>query len=101
MKTLFVINPGSTSTVCALFEGEREIKREKLSHSIDELKQYKNSLEQLDFRFKIIEELLAKWDVKKIDGVVGRGGAFKPIISGTYEVNSAMLDDIKEGRVTG
>ncbi|MFA5032648.1 MAG: butyrate kinase [bacterium] len=99
MKTLFVINPGSTSTVCSLFEDEKEVKREKLSHSQEELKQYKNSLEQLGFRFKIIEDLLNKWDVKKIDAAVGRGGPFKPIVSGTYTVNETMLNDVKEGRV--
>lgn len=99
MKIVFAINPGSTSTLCSLFEDEKEVKREKLSHSAEELKQYKTSLDQLEFRAKIIEQLIDKWEIKKLDAVVGRGGPFKPIVSGTYEVNETMLDDVKHGKV--
>ena len=31
-----------------------------------------------------------------MDAVVGRGGLLKPILSGTYNVNDKMLEDIKE-----
>ena len=37
------------------------------------------------------------FDVNTLDAVVGRGGMLKPIPGGTYEVNDALLNDLKVG----
>ena len=37
------------------------------------------------------------FDVNTLDAVVGRGGMLKPIPGGTYEVNEALLNDLKVG----
>jgi butyrate kinase len=37
-------------------------------------------------------------DVNQISAVVGRGGLIKPVESGVYEVNEAMVKDLQEGK---
>ena len=37
--------------------------------------------------------------IEELSAVVGRGGPFKPLESGTYRINEALLKDVGEGRV--
>lgn len=98
---ILVINPGATSTKVALYEDETPIFVEIIRHSGEELNRFETYLDQHSFRREVILKLLAKKGVKpeKLDVVVGRGGPFKPLVSGTYRVNEPMLDDISKGRV--
>ncbi len=98
---ILVINPGATSTKVALYEGENPLFNEVVRHSGEELSKFKTYLEQHSFRRGVILKLLAQKGVRleELDAVVGRGGPFKPLVSGTYQVNKPMLDDIKGGRV--
>ncbi len=98
MNTEFLIlavNPGSTSTKMALFNNEEKVFEETLRHDSDELKKYKGIWDQFDFRKNVIVDFLRNHPsgIKTLSAVVGRGGIFKPIISGTYAVNEEMLDD--------
>ncbi|WP_234122387.1 butyrate kinase [Clostridium hydrogenum] len=95
---LLIINPGSTSTKIAVYEGEKEIFQETLRHSSEEIGKFKSVADQQDFRTEVILGILKKKniDVKDMDAIVGRGGLLKPIPSGTYEVNDSMLKDLKE-----
>lgn len=72
---------------------------ETLRHSTADIETYFNISDQLDFRMKIILSTLNKKtiDLSKLSAVVGRGGLLKPIDSGTYLVNEAMLDDLRIG----
>ena len=96
---ILVINPGSTSTKVAIFENEKEIISENLHHSEDELSQYVNVAEQFSMRFEVIESFLNNQGIhlNEIKGVVGRGGLLHPLQGGTYEVNEAMLKDLRSG----
>ncbi|MCP4154726.1 MAG: butyrate kinase, partial [bacterium] len=38
-----------------------------------------------------------QFDTSKLAGVVGRGGLFRPVVSGTYAINKVMLNDAREG----
>jgi len=95
------INPGATSTKVATYEDKNPLRVEVLRHSSDELKAYLQTLDQLDYRKNIIMKFLQRNNLKIIDlsAVVGRGGAFKPLSSGTYRVSQRMLSDIKSGNV--
>lgn len=101
MYKIVVINPGSTSTLVALYEDTTEIKRKKIEHPAEEIKKFSASLAQLDFRKSIIKQTLDEWGISSIDAVIGRGGLLKPLESGTYRINETMVNDIKEGRVRG
>ena len=47
---VFTVNPGSTSTKIALFEGERKLYSANVSHDAKVLSQYKTLGEQLAYR---------------------------------------------------
>ena len=96
-QKLLIINPGSTSTKIAVFEGSNPVYEKKLTHTSYELEQYQNIIDQLDFRKNAITESLAEFGLMPSDlaCVVGRGGLLPPMDSGTYLVNSNMLNLLK------
>ena len=96
---LLIINPGSTSTKIGVYENEKEVFVETLRHSSDEIAKYDSIFEQKEFRKSVIMNVLKEnnFDVNTLDAVVGRGGMLKPIPGGTYEVNEALLNDLKVG----
>lgn len=99
-KLILAINPGSTSTKISVYEDKKEVFTKTLRHSSEELAPYKSIIDQLDFRTGTIKAALAEnhIDLKDLAVIVGRGGLVKPIPSGVYEVNQAMINDIKEGK---
>ena len=98
MKIL-VINPGSTTTKLALYEDQTPIFEQKIDHAQDQEFQKKFSrpgsvLDQLEDRYKAIEDLLQQSKVDHLDAVVGRGGMLPPTPSGTFTINDKMMDDL-------
>ncbi len=96
---ILVINPGAGSTRVALFKDESPVFEENLKHTPEELKKFPKIIDQYQFRKEKIMELLKikKVDFKSLNAVVGRGGPFKPLTSGTYLVNEKLINDIKTG----
>lgn len=95
---VLAINPGSTTTKIAVYQNMNPIFLKTIRHTIEELDKFDDVISQLNYRKNIIcEELKAaeiNLDLVKI--IVGRGGLVKPIESGVYEVNEAMLRDLKD-----
>jgi butyrate kinase len=98
-KFILVINPGSTSTKVALFEGTNNVNQKNLSHSAEDLAKFDKITQQYDFRKEAIIEWMKELGVSTADliAVVGRGGLLKPMPSGTYKVTGAMIEDLKIG----
>lgn len=73
---VFAINPGSTSTKIALFQGDVEVFSKNITHEAAELKQFREILDQLAYRKKSILEALqeANQSLTGTDAFVGRGG---------------------------
>jgi butyrate kinase len=98
-KQILVINPGSTSTKFAIYADDKPMLVENLRHTDAEMAVFKGKsiLDQHEFRRAFIVEAMSKAGVQLTDlsAVVGRGGLLKPIPSGTYRVNRAMLDDLR------
>ncbi len=96
---LLIINPGSTSTKIGVYEDEKQIFEKTLRHSAEEIGQFETIYSQKDFRKEVILNVLREnnFDINTLDAVIGRGGLLKPIPSGTYEVNKALLEDLKIG----
>jgi butyrate kinase len=96
---IFAINPGSTSTKIAFFEDTKCLWTETQRYEASDLARYANVMEQEQFRFDEISKILDAKGVKPANfaAVVGRGGLLKPIESGTYPVNSRMLEDLAGG----
>ncbi len=96
---ILVINPGSTSTKIAVYDGSERILAEKINHSREEILSFARVVDQFDFRYKIIKEELEKRDIPltTLHAVVGRGGMLHPLTGGTYLVNEKMLADLRAG----
>ncbi len=96
---LLAINPGSTSTKIAVFRNTKEIFLKNIKHSCQEIEAFERITDQYEFRKNTILEELANADinVNHIQIVMGRGGLVKPIKSGVYEVNEALIRDLKIG----
>jgi butyrate kinase len=94
--TILVINPGSTSTKIGVFENQKELFTEGISHSAEELAPYPNVASQYEFRrTRILALLKARgFDLSSLSAIVGRGGMLRPIPSGVYSVNEAMKADL-------
>lgn len=98
-QKILAINPGSTSTKIAVFEGSKELFLKNIKHTSEDLADFKVITDQYEFRKNIILKELesASIDIQDIAAVVGRGGLVKPIPSGIYEVNDKMKADLKKG----
>lgn len=94
---ILVINPGSTSTKVALFKNQEVLKEKTLRHDVSELKNFKNIIEQIDFRKQLILNLIkeSEYKIEDIDIFVGRGGMMKPLKGGTYLITKDMVDDLR------
>jgi butyrate kinase len=98
-ELILAINPGSTSTKIAVFQGTKELFLKNIKHTFDDLSGFKMISEQYEFRKSIILKELesAGFKLKQFAMVVGCGGLVKPIISGVYEVNDALVHDLRVG----
>lgn len=91
---IFTVNPGSTSTKVALFDGEKKLFAANVSHDSKVLEKYGTLEEQLTYRKETIDKLLKENDVnlEGLDACVGRGGGLLAMDGGTYEIDSLVLD---------
>jgi butyrate kinase len=99
---VLAINPGSTSTKIAVYANDRAELKRNLDHAESEMEQFRGRpiLDQLEFRQSCIERELsdAGYGLEQFQAVVGRGGLMRPVASGTYKVNEAMLEDLRSTR---
>ena len=97
---LLALNPGSSSTKFGVFENEKPLFTRNVRHDEAALAAFKDIADQKTFRKQAILEALSEqgFDPKRLSAVVGRGGLLRPLESGTYRVNEAMLKDLKEAR---
>jgi butyrate kinase len=96
---ILAVNPGSTSTKIAVYDGEEELFSVNLKHAAEEIAQYAKIMDQYEFRRDVILETLKDKGIETstLSAVVGRGGLLRPIPGGTYRVNEKMIEDLKQG----
>jgi len=97
---ILAINPGSTSTKIAMFNGEKQVVDETIRHSAEELLKFATIPDQKDLRYQTLITVLNEkgYKIEDIDAIASRGGIIKPIESGTYEINEEMVKDLKTSR---
>lgn len=96
---ILAINPGSTSTKIAVFEGSKPLFLKNITHPHEELQKFKRITDQYEYRKKhIVEELLhSQIKLETINAIVARGGLVNPIKSGVYLINDQMKADLRRG----
>ncbi len=99
-QLMLIINPGSTSTKAALFDGIEKKSEENIRHDAKELGAFDNVADQFDFRMQGINAWIDSLDLKDGDlkTVVGRGAPLKPLEGGSYEINDELLEAVKTAK---
>ena len=94
---VFVVNPGSTSTKVALFQGQKELFNANVAHDAAELEKFPKIQDQLPYRVQTIRNALAEKHVELtgVDACVGRGGSLLPLEGGTYKADGLLLEHAK------
>lgn len=97
---MLIINPGSTSTKTALFDGDTKVTDQVVRHDADELARFDNVADQLEYRMKGINEWIDSLELKpeQLKAVIGRGAPLRPLEGGSYEITEVMLDDLHNMR---
>lgn len=94
MKKILVINTGSTSTKIAVYEDDRMLLDENITHSAEELASCENLTDQLPVRQREIEQVLDRKGIAtdQFDGIAARGGTFGMVKGGAYLVEEHLLN---------
>ena len=97
---VFAVNPGSTSTKIALFEGETVVFSRNVSHDAAKLKEFPEISDQFNYRKETILKELAEGGISlaDVDAYAGRGGGMTSTEGGVYTVNKKMLEDARSGK---
>jgi len=98
-RLILAVNPGGTSTKTGLYSEDHLVFEESVHHEPSDLEPFAKTVDQIDFRTDIVLGVLKEkgYELKDLAAVVGRGGTFKPLASGTYRVNRKLLEDIADG----
>ena len=97
---ILVINPGSTSTKLALFEGGNAVKEINIKHSLEEVDRSKPVNSQIEMRTEAVERFLEETGValSTLDCIMARGGLLKPLEGGVYRVDENLCSDLYSGQ---
>ncbi|MCK5683209.1 butyrate kinase [bacterium] len=92
---ILTINPGAITTKISIYYNEDSIISEEIHHTPEETGIFDKVIDQLDFRYEVLDKLLKKnsIDMTSFDAVVGRGAPLRPMEGGTYRINRKMVDD--------
>ncbi len=96
--TLLVINPGSTSTKVAVFQGERIEASGVLRHDAAAIAAFPRIFDQFDMRREAVYQFLAdnSFPIGRFSAVIGRGGVLPPVEGGVYIVDDTMVEALYE-----
>jgi len=96
-KLIFTVNPGATSTKCALFEmtdtGVQPYLDVTIEHLDSELAEFAGIPDQLEYRYQLVDTFLTNGLAADDQIVVcaGRGGMLTPVPSGAIKVNMELV----------
>ncbi|MBR6376642.1 MAG: butyrate kinase [Oscillospiraceae bacterium] len=87
-----IINPGSTSTKLALYDGAEKLVQQSVEHKPEELLQFENIADQVPYRLGLIRKFMEDnhIDGSKLSAVVGRGGLVFGLKTGGYLVDDLL-----------
>lgn len=101
---VLAVNPGSTSTKVAVYEGDRELCAGEVRHSA-----HADAAADMGGRLEVVNQFLTDNRIEGIDAVVGRGGLLprgkRKLESGVYEIahvvrGSVIVDEALVEAVT-
>jgi butyrate kinase len=99
---VLVLNPGSTSTKFGVYARDGAELVRTIRHGQEELDRFRGQpiQAQLDYRAELIEQAFAAagYAAERFAAVAGRGGMLPPLPCGTYLVDEAMVEELRQAR---
>ncbi len=99
---VLVLNPGATSTKFGVYTEDGAEWEHTIRHGDDEIERFRGKpmLARLDYRAGLIEQALAEagYAAEAFAAAVGRGGMLPPLPCGTYQVDEAMVEELRLAR---
>ena len=99
---MLVLNPGSTSTKFGVYARDGAELVRTIRHGQEDLTGFRGQpmLAQLDYRAQLIDQALAAagYASAGFTAVAGRGGFLPPAACGTYLVDDAMVEELRQAR---
>jgi butyrate kinase len=95
-QRILVINPRTAFTKLAVYDHNKLVYLNKISHSEEELSPFKSIMDQHEYRKAIVLKELknADIDLNSIGIVAARGGMVKPLKSGVYRISDQLVQDL-------
>ena len=89
-----IINPGSTSTKLAVYDGERKLLQTSIEHKPEQLLRFEKIGDQVPFRLELIRDFMRQNNIKgeELSAVIGRGGLVFGLKTGGYVVNDELCE---------
>lgn len=99
-QIVLIINTGNTSTKVGLYVDGRQNNVHTIRHSDADLAQFSAINDQKGFRESLVLDYLKTQGLSpnQLAAVAARGGILRPLASGTYLVNEAMIRDLIEAK---
>ncbi|MDP2424135.1 MAG: butyrate kinase [Bacteroidales bacterium] len=96
---ILVIYPEVKQTKIAIYQNAEVVFLKTLKHKAEQLAQFADVIDQLPMRVALIMNELntSDFDLSTIRVIIARGGLIKPVLSGVYEVNERMKEDLRKG----
>ncbi|TYP58495.1 butyrate kinase [Thermosediminibacter litoriperuensis] len=97
-RLIFTVNPGATSTKCALYRVQEYglvcVASENIEHPAQDLAAFNSITEQLGYREKVVKEFVERNlpENARIVACAGRGGMLTPLPSGVIKINEELVD---------
>jgi butyrate kinase len=99
---VLAINPGATSTKFGVYTNDGAEWEQTIRHGDEEIQRFRGKpmLARLDYRGELIQRSLdeAGYTPTHFAAVVGRGGLLPPLLCGTYIVDEAMVEELRQAR---
>jgi butyrate kinase len=94
---ILVINPRVGFTKVGLYCNTKLLFLKRIHHAEEDRSKFNRIADQTDYRVKSVFQEIEQNDIdpEAINLVIGRGGLIKPVKSGVYSVNEAMVNDLK------
>ena len=94
LERILVMNLGSTSSKIAVYENEKEVFKDTIRHTTEEMAQFDDVLDQFDFRNEKVRASLEANGIpaSSLTAVVSRGGNILPCPHGAIAIDQAMID---------
>lgn len=98
---ILVVNPKDKVTQIAVYHNYKLLYINNRYHSSDELSGFDSFYDQLEFRKQVVLKELHnnEFDLSEVRIVISRGGLVKPVSSGVYRVNDALMRDLRNSPI--